>query len=239
MKKSILTAAIALFSLTSVAQTAHPECPTDGTCGSAHGTTVAAAPSGNDLCLSGTSSAVVDGTQYSWTCTGEQGGTAQSCSASKLSNVPSYGTICLLRENPKFRGSAGRNLAVSTDTDYCRNSYIDVVGGTGFRTTNPDPSVTWQRTASDGAEYNSYFWITSGDTSEPFRSGAIACIQYFTGLGPQTLLDARGICPMGTHLADPKCNGRGCAPYMRPGIECPAGFSLVEIDLSFRYCVKD
>ena len=54
--------------------------PINGTCGSANGTTVTAAPTSN-LCASGTASSVSGNGPFSWTCAGSNGGTVESCSA--------------------------------------------------------------------------------------------------------------------------------------------------------------
>jgi hypothetical protein len=59
--------------------------PGDGQCGSADGTTVTSAPSGNALCDAGTPSTVTDtGTNYTWTCYGVGYNVSNdSCSATK------------------------------------------------------------------------------------------------------------------------------------------------------------
>lgn len=55
----------------------------NGVCGSANGTTVSSAPSAN-LCASGTSSIVSGIGPWTWTCSGQNGGTTASCSANKM-----------------------------------------------------------------------------------------------------------------------------------------------------------
>ena len=54
--------------------------PINGTCGSANGVYSAIAPSAN-LCSAGSASAVSVGTNWTWTCSGANGGTSTSCSA--------------------------------------------------------------------------------------------------------------------------------------------------------------
>ncbi|MFZ5483949.1 MAG: IPTL-CTERM sorting domain-containing protein [Pseudomonadota bacterium] len=55
--------------------------PVNGACGTAQGTASAFAPTGVALCAAGTASAVSLGSDWSWTCDGENGGTNASCSA--------------------------------------------------------------------------------------------------------------------------------------------------------------
>lgn len=70
--------------------------PTNGSCGSAQGTTVASYPSGTAACSAGTQSTVdstgTDGS-YNWQCTGSGGGTTATCSATRgQCSVPSTKT---------------------------------------------------------------------------------------------------------------------------------------------------
>lgn len=58
--------------------------PLNGACGSAHGTSVSAAPA-NNLCTAGNESSVSGSGPWTWTCTGENKGTTANCSASKAS----------------------------------------------------------------------------------------------------------------------------------------------------------
>ncbi|MCL2473887.1 MAG: hypothetical protein FWF23_03160 [Alphaproteobacteria bacterium] len=60
------------------------ETPVAGACGTAHGVGVAAAPTTN-LCSAGTETAVtINATNYTWSCAGQHGGAAASCSAERL-----------------------------------------------------------------------------------------------------------------------------------------------------------
>src|SRR6185369_9167304 len=59
---------------------AAPVLPVNGICGSANGGTFTVAPS-NDLCSTGTTSAVAGSGPFAWTCAGSNGGTTASCSA--------------------------------------------------------------------------------------------------------------------------------------------------------------
>jgi len=56
--------------------------PVNGTCGSANGQSLFAAPTAN-LCATGTSSAVTGSGPWAWSCNGANGGSASSCSASR------------------------------------------------------------------------------------------------------------------------------------------------------------
>jgi len=58
-------------------------CGTAGTCGSANGTTVGTAPT-NNLCGTGTATAVSGSGPWTWSCTGSNGGSTVSCSASVI-----------------------------------------------------------------------------------------------------------------------------------------------------------
>ncbi|MAF67972.1 MAG: hypothetical protein CMH25_01320, partial [Micavibrio sp.] len=62
----------------------------NGTCGHAHGTTVASAGAitGSQRCLTGSGTAVSGSGPYTWTCNGINGGNPQSCSASALAGDP-------------------------------------------------------------------------------------------------------------------------------------------------------
>lgn len=68
----------------------------DGACGSAHGQTLAVAPTSN-LCAAGTASAVTGSGPWNWTCAGSGGGSTASCSASL--SVPTGGPFTILHVN--------------------------------------------------------------------------------------------------------------------------------------------
>jgi hypothetical protein len=60
-------------------------CPTNGSCGTVHGTNRTSAPSTTtEKCSAGTASSVSGSGPWTWTCAGSNGGTNASCSASKL-----------------------------------------------------------------------------------------------------------------------------------------------------------
>jgi hypothetical protein len=62
--------------------------PVNGACGSSNGTTLSAAPTTN-LCSTGNVSTVTTGTTaYSWSCTGSNGGSTASCSATRTASTP-------------------------------------------------------------------------------------------------------------------------------------------------------
>lgn len=69
----------------------------NGACGTANGVAAATAPTAN-LCATGTASTVVtNASNYTWTCSGMNGGTTASCSAPKA--IPSAITVSLI-SNP-------------------------------------------------------------------------------------------------------------------------------------------
>lgn len=58
-----------------------------GSCGSTNGTTIASTPNAN-LCSSGVATSVAGSGPWTWSCTGSNGGTTASCSASKTVTPP-------------------------------------------------------------------------------------------------------------------------------------------------------
>lgn len=66
----------------------------NGECGTANGKTLAAAPTGADLCKKGTASndpAPLSGSDYVWKCNGIDGGTPANCRAIKMGSRPGPG----------------------------------------------------------------------------------------------------------------------------------------------------
>lgn len=66
--------------------------PVSGVCGSSNGKSLTSAPTGN-LCSSGTASAVSGSGPWHWTCAGQNGGAAASCSASAVTPSSSRGLV--------------------------------------------------------------------------------------------------------------------------------------------------
>ena len=65
----------------------------NGQCGSSNNQTLSSAPT-NNLCSSGTSSSVTGSGPWTWTCSGQNGGTSVNCSAQKtqpINNIPING----------------------------------------------------------------------------------------------------------------------------------------------------
>lgn len=58
----------------------------NGSCGTSANKTLSSVPTSN-LCTTGTASSVTSGTNYSWSCTGSNGGTTASCTSSKTGVV--------------------------------------------------------------------------------------------------------------------------------------------------------
>jgi len=78
---------------------------TDGACGTADGVATATPPSQATLCSAGTPSAVATGaTNYTWTCSGTNGGNSASCSAPKA--VASAVAVSLARDSTKTESVA-------------------------------------------------------------------------------------------------------------------------------------
>lgn len=76
----------------------------NGTCGTANGVATSTAPTAN-LCATGTASAVVtNASNYTWTCSGVNGGATSSCSAPK--DVASAVALSLARDNTKTESVA-------------------------------------------------------------------------------------------------------------------------------------
>ncbi len=69
-------------------------CPTpiNGSCGSSHNTTVSSKPTSN-LCNKGNASTVSGSGPWSWSCSGQNGGTTASCNAEKAGPPPGSCTI--------------------------------------------------------------------------------------------------------------------------------------------------
>ncbi len=81
-------------------------CPVNGACGSSHGKTLTSKPTAN-LCSKGSASSVsTTSSSYTWTCSGQNGGSNASCSATrKHFEVASCG-FGLISSN--WQGSAGQ-----------------------------------------------------------------------------------------------------------------------------------
>jgi cytochrome b involved in lipid metabolism len=93
-----------------------------GSCGNADGQTVTSVPSSaTDLCSRGTGSSVITGsTQYTWSCSGLNGGSSNSCSATI--SVPING-VC--------GSSSGVTATAKPTTNLCTAGRTGTVSGTG------------------------------------------------------------------------------------------------------------
>lgn len=97
--------------------------PVSGQCGSANGTTVAAAPMAN-LCSVGTASMVTGGGPYNWTCAGANGGANATCSAQRAVAPPTpVAGMC---------GSAnGVSVSTAPSANLCLVGTASTVTGSG------------------------------------------------------------------------------------------------------------
>lgn len=68
--------------------------PINGACGPANGQDLTAAPSGGDLCSAGSASTVAGTGPWSWTCSGANGGSDASCSATLCGGPPPVDAAC-------------------------------------------------------------------------------------------------------------------------------------------------
>lgn len=84
----------------------NPTTSSNGSCGSANAVAVSNAPSIN-LCSIGTAGKVTGNGPWSWSCSGSNGGVPASCSATKLTTVP---TITVTSASP---GTLQRNVATT------------------------------------------------------------------------------------------------------------------------------
>lgn len=118
---------------------------TDGTCGSANGTTVSRAPSAN-LCATGTTGAVSGSGPWNWSCSGTNGGSTASCSAN-LQGATTNGTC----------GSAnGTTVTSAPSTNLCTTGTTGAVSGYG--------PWSWLCTGTNGGTSASCNALVSGKT---------------------------------------------------------------------------
>lgn len=125
----------------------------NGICGSANGTTVSTAPTTN-LCNAGTPSAVSGTGPWTWTCSGSNGGTDASCTATYSSSCPTV-TIDSLTANPSTINQ-GYTSTISWSTSNattCKilkqgetNPVYDYNGGSGSTTVSPTVTSTFDLT---------------------------------------------------------------------------------------------
>ena len=127
------TAALAAFSI-SVTQSAAPISPVNGTCGSANGMAVSAAPT-TGLCSAGTASAVGGSGPWSWSCAGSNGGSTAQCSAPLHTESIGPATTLHYAPNANFDsngnylpGADGFNLADVSDVGTLNSLPSGVVG---------------------------------------------------------------------------------------------------------------
>jgi hypothetical protein len=94
--------------------------PVSGVCGSSNGKSLTSAPIGN-LCSSGTASAVSGGGPWHWSCAGQNGGAAASCSASAVTPSSSRGLV-----PPGLPGTffIGLSAQPGTQTTWVHNTRI-------------------------------------------------------------------------------------------------------------------
>jgi hypothetical protein len=95
----------------------------NGACGSANGTTLAAAPTAN-LCSVGTASAVTNPGSWTWTCNGNYGGTNASCSATVAAGPACFAQPASLvslwpgNDNTNDVGPGGNNGTLENGVTY-------------------------------------------------------------------------------------------------------------------------
>jgi hypothetical protein len=95
--------------------------PVNGACGSANGGTVSAKPTAN-LCIAGTASAVGGSGPWSWSCSGSNGGSAATCSATVASAPPVNGGC---------GSSNGASLSSAPTANLCTAGTASAVSGAG------------------------------------------------------------------------------------------------------------
>ena len=107
---------------------ANAACPTpvNGTCGSANGQDLTAAPSGGDLCNAGSASTVSGTGPWSWTCAGANGGSTASCSATLCGGPPAVDAACGPAAGQYFSSASAVN-----STGLCNPGTSPNVSGSG------------------------------------------------------------------------------------------------------------
>jgi hypothetical protein len=139
----------------------------NGTCGSANGVAVSAAPSTN-LCSTGTASSVTGSGPWSWNCTGSNGGTNASCAA-PLSVSSTPGTLALA--NPTFIGQQVNGSVTIT---------VNRTGGSSGAVSVP--FATSDGTAVSGTNYTGISGVLSwanGDSTPKSFTVALATTPAF------------------------------------------------------------
>ncbi len=110
--------------LTGISPSGDPTCtnaplaPQDGQCGSAAGTTIPTAPSGDTaLCRRGDATAVNEGTDnFTWRCTGLNNGQTANCSAAKT--PPPYNGVCGADNGRTLASAPTARCSVGTESGF-------------------------------------------------------------------------------------------------------------------------
>ncbi|HOB66686.1 Ig domain-containing protein [Ottowia sp.] len=181
-----------------------PPAATAGSCGTANGTTLSAAPSGAALCAAGTASAVTGSGPWSWSCTGTNGGSTASCSASVAAT----------------NGSCGSANGVATMTppasNLCSAGTASALSGSGPWTWscagNGGTTATCNAPLMGVKSYTAPSPTGGGDITASFTGGGDACgysaSQYVSGVPNANPATPPGISfPMGLFaLVATNCN---------------------------------
>lgn len=123
--------------------------PVNGSCGSSNGVTLTTAPTTN-LCSTGTVSAVTGNGPWSWSCSGANGGTSASCSAS----ISIYSVTFASGGNGSLTGTtsqivnAGSNTTTITAVPNSGYHFVNWTGTNGFVTTSANPLTISNVTAT-------------------------------------------------------------------------------------------
>jgi uncharacterized protein (TIGR02145 family) len=158
----------------------------NGVCGSANGTTVSSAPIAN-LCSAGTASTVSGSGPWTWTCSGQNGGTINSCSAQKIYNVSTF-TAC--GDQVSYAGKNYNTVQIGNQCWFKEN--LDVGTMLNSPATMPANNGLIEKWCNGASGLGH---AVSGDCS--IYGGLYA---WDEAMGYSTNSGAQGICPTGWHI---------------------------------------
>lgn len=122
----------------------------NGSCGPVNGQALSSVPTSN-LCSVGTASAVSGTGPWSWSCTGSNGGTTASCSASHATTAETHGSVPAGLPSTLFMGLSMHNGA---ETTWVKNSAVPWAMCYQYISSGVQPAKSWVTTWGVNYAYN-------------------------------------------------------------------------------------
>ena len=166
------------------------EAPSDGACGSAHGSSFYEIPTEN-LCLTGTNTEVSGSGPWTWTCLGAYGGETDSCSANKKIDVACGSANGQQTYNPPTENLCDDNsLPPVSGTGPWTWECLGINGGTGASCSagiivNGECGTANKNYSSSDTTYGSDTFCSAGNANPSTPS--------FPGLGGSVTWDCEGL----------------------------------------------